>query len=187
MIRSDRTPRIKSIGIQCCYVWERSSLVLISSPIHPQMYWERVISHRSTHLRYEYDNLKGTVKVRKAKPQKTRSTGSEHYFFCENQSLGDSNAVAVMCSLYFSGEWSAGRLPPIFLSPLNAARIHDTLNWNFPSVNILHHQVLLTGGAWKKKSLHLLLFVLHRMSCFVPYLHTELNCRCRGSALNICI
>lgn len=45
-----------------------------------------------------------------------------------------------------------GRLPPITLSPLNATRIHDTLSWNFPSVNILHHQTVLSRGALKKST-----------------------------------
>lgn len=79
-----------------------------------------------------------------------------------------------MCSLYLLLlEWSVGKSPANTLSLLNSTRIHVTLNWNIPSVNILRHQILLAGGAWKTSTPDSPR-VLHGMSTFIHYLHTEL-------------
>lgn len=137
LIRNDRTPQIKSIEIQCHHVL---SFVPLSSPVRSHIYLRWVISQRSTTLFF--------VSIRQEKPnaRQTCSKVSAHYFpaiICPL--LIPARPAAVMRVLSFPGnDQRGGRLQSF---RLRWTRIHDALNWNFPSVNTLHHKMLLTGGA----------------------------------------
>ncbi len=160
MIRSDRTPKIKSIDNQCCHVWSQHTFIshtdiaTHSSPDVP----------KTSHFPQDHrltNNLKGNVRKLKLNPRwHTQQVQNITCFVRINLFLVILMWWPLMCSLYFSGMISGVVASNHFVS---AERRKDSWHaqlklwihlWIFCPIKCCSQEVL-------EKNLHLLLTMFY--------------------------